>query len=171
MNTNNTNIYLGGTPLINNTSGGGRSQDSIYNYLSNPIELKKFVDDNKYNITQLRDQLSMRLVYADFIFNSLGSQIRIKGYLEVSSGLGTHIVFRYDKYSLYLDTSNNQILIVFPILTLYVDPDNISNDYYTSTIAIMENNTLTYAGQFIEGSIFVGYTPQLTTIPDEILVQ
>ena len=113
----------------------------------------------------------MRLVYGDFIINSLGSQMRIKGYLEVSSGSGTHVVFRYDRYSIYLDTSTNQILVVFPVLTLYVDPDNISNDYYTSTIAIMQNNTLTYAGQFIEGSIFVGYTPQLTTIPDENLLE
>ena len=29
MNTNNTNIYLGGTPLINNTSGGGVARFNI----------------------------------------------------------------------------------------------------------------------------------------------
>lgn len=174
MTQNNSSIYLGSTPLFN--SGG--QQDSIYNYLANPVELSEYVRTNNLSMNQLISTLNGdKLIYGDIVWRNNYVLHRFKGYFPVRTYNSNNPDIAYSSNMPTLEQNNttNQIYLIEPLSyissnnQLYTRQLNLleilteQNQYYVQ-YNLAENNNPKWG--LVAGKLYIGDIPQLLSLDD-----
>lgn len=174
--TTNNGIYLGSTPLLD--SGGGQ-QDSIYNYLANPVELSEFVSTNNLNITQLLSTLNGdKLIWGDIVWRNNYLLHRFKGYFPIRTYNSDNpdIAYSSNMPILVQNSTTNQIYLIEPLsyigsnIQLYTRQSKLleitqgqNNQYYVE-YNMAENNNPKWG--LVAGKLYIGDIPQLLSLDD-----
>lgn len=177
MTQNNSGIYLGSTPLLN--SGGGQ-QDSIYNYLANPVELSEYVNTNNLDIDMLMSTLNGdKLIYGDILWRNNYMLRRFKGYFPIYNRTNSNADIPYSSNLPILQRNNttNQIYLIEPLS--YISSNNLhytrqaklfeilseqNNNYYME-YNMAENNNPKWG--LVAGKLYIGDIPNLTELDSE----